>query len=227
MQLTLAETRQETPDTRTFFFTGNPMPQWKAGQYIHYKLPHPNPDDRGIERYFSVSSAPHENRVALTCRFAEKSSTFKRALGSLPIGGKIEADAPEGDFIVDQVSKPIVFIAGGIGITPFRAILLDLERRREPLNVKVLYANRNDEIVFRDELENIQKRHSEFQIDYFIGDNKLDGNSIRRCIEDLNKVRVFVSGPEPMVESMDKVLEILGAKKEEIMNDFFPGYTWP
>lgn len=227
MQLILVETRQETPDTRTFFFTGNPMPGWKAGQYIHYKLPHANPDDRGIERYFSISTAPHERRISVTTRFAEKGSTFKRALASLPVGGKIEADAPEGDFIVDQISKPLVFIAGGIGITPFRAILLDLERRREAIKVKLLYANRNDEIVFRDELEDIRKGHFEFQIDYFIGDNKLDGNSIRRSVEKLSEARFYVSGPEPMVESMDKTLEVLGLKKEEIMNDFFPGYEWP
>jgi ferredoxin-NADP reductase len=227
MQLTLVETRRDTSDTRTFFFTGSPTPQWKAGQYICYKLPHPDPDDRGIERYFSISTAPHEGRVAITCRFAEKSSSFKRALGALPMGGKIEAQAPEGDFCVDQVAKPLVFIAGGIGITPFRAILLDLERRGQPLNVRLLYANRNDEVVFRDELESIRARHRDLKIEYLIGENKLDGGAIRKAVPDLAAAKVYVSGPEPMVESMDKTLENLGLRKEEIMNDFFPGYTWP
>lgn len=227
MELTLAETRQETSDTRSFIFTGNPAPSWKAGQYICYKLPHANPDDRGIERYFSISSAPHEGRVRLTTRFAEKSSSFKRALNSLPIGGQIEANAPEGDFCVDQISKPLVFIAGGIGITPFRAILLDLERRRVPLNIKLLYANRTEQIVFRDELESLRNQHPGFQIRYLIGEKKLDDKSIRLAVQDLAAVCFYVSGPEPMVESIDKTLEALGVKKEEIMNDFFPGYDWP
>jgi ferredoxin-NADP reductase len=227
MELTLVETRQETSDTRSFFFTGHPTPPWKAGQYIFYKLPHPNPDDRGIERYFSISSAPHEGPIRLTTRFAEKGSSFKRALNSLPIGGRIEATSVEGDFCVDQVSKPLVFIAGGIGITPFRAILLDLEQRGAPINVKLLYANRTQEIVFRDELESFRNRHAGFQIQYLIGERKLDDKSIRLAVQDFGAVRFYVSGPEPMVESIDKILDGIGVKKEEIMNDFFPGYDWP
>src|SRR5438552_7433644 len=115
MQLTLVETRQEAPDIKTFFFTGESPISWKGGQYIHYKLPHPDPDSRGIERYFSIAAPPFEKRVMITCRFAEKGSSFKKALHSLPIGAKIEGDPPEGDFRLDRVTKPHVFIAGGIG----------------------------------------------------------------------------------------------------------------
>ncbi len=227
MQLTLTEIRQETPDTKTFFFDGGPALSWKAGQFIHYKLPHANPDERGIERYFSIASAPHEHRVMLTCRFAKRSSSFKRALEALPCGAKIEAEAPDGDFCVDRVSQRLIFIAGGIGITPFRAILLDLEQRREPLDVTLLYANRTEDVVFRSELEVLRSRHSSFKIHYFIGDNHLDGNGIRKVVPDLPASRFYVSGPEPMVESIDQTLEQMAVPKDQIMNDFFPGYEWP
>jgi ferredoxin-NADP reductase len=227
MQLKLVETRPETSDVKSFFFEPEAPLAWKAGQYIHYKLPHSNPDDRGIERYFSIASAPFEKRVMLTARFAQKSSSFKRALNSMAIGATIEADPPEGDFILDRVDKPVVFIAGGIGITPFRAILLDLQRRKEPLKIRLLYANRTDELAFRDTLESLRQEHPDFRIDYLIGDNRLTGNSIREAAPALQSTRFFVSGPEPMVESLDRTLKGLGVPESSIVNDFFPGYDWP
>jgi ferredoxin-NADP reductase len=227
MRLTLVEKRRETDDTKSFFFAGDSGLTWKAGQYIHYKLPHADPDARGIERYFSIASAPFEKRVRLTCRFAHRSSSFKKALDALPIGSEIEADPPEGDFCVDDLSKPLVFIAGGIGITPFRAILLDLEHRQQAFQIQLLYANRGEDAVFRGELDSLAKRRPSLRICYYIGDDRLDAKGIQRAAPELDPHRFYVSGPEPMVESFDKILKELGVPEKEIENDFFPGYEWP
>lgn len=227
MRLTLVEKRQETKDTKSFIFTAAADLAWKAGQYIHYKLRHAQPDDRGIERYFSISSAPFEKRVMLTCRFSQKGSSFKRALDLLPSGGRIEADVPEGDFVVVDASKSMAFIAGGIGITPFRSILLDLDHRNERPDILLLYANRTEDIPFRTELEQLVNRWQNFRIQYYIGDRHLDGSSIRATVPDLTKRRFYVSGPEPMVESLDRTLKALGISDSEVVNDFFPGYDWP
>src|SRR5690242_1415005 len=201
MRLTLLEKRQETSDTKSFLFKPDHDLQWQAGQYIHYKLPHPNPDDRGLERYFSISSAPFEKHVMLTCRFAHKGSSFKKALNALPVGGQIEADPPEGDFTVNDLSKPLVFIAGGIGVTPFRSILLDLEHRNQTFEILLLYANRTEDAPFRQELDALAKRGRGLRIQYYIGDQNLDGNGIRSAVPDFVVRRFYISGPEPMVES--------------------------
>ena len=111
----------------------------------------PEPDDRGVERFFSIASAPHEKHVMVTTRFAPKSSSFKKALRNLRPGDAIEAHDLEGDFVVDDAEKTFVFIAGGIGITPFRAILLDLDYNKKPLNVQLLYANRDNDFPYRKE----------------------------------------------------------------------------
>ena len=140
MKLTLRATRQEAGDIFSFIFAPERPLRWQAGQYLHYFLNHPNPDDRGVERYFSIASAPHEKQVMLTTRFAPKGSSFKKALKKLKLGDAIEAREKGGDFVLDHRTKMFVFIAGGIGITPFRAILLDLDRNRKPLNVQLLYA---------------------------------------------------------------------------------------
>ena len=70
--------------------------------------------------------------------------------------------------MVDRIQKPLVFIAGGIGITPFRAMLLDFEKRGETLNILLLWANRNNDIPFRGELDALSRRCPKFRIEYFI-----------------------------------------------------------
>jgi glycine betaine catabolism B len=227
MKFTLSATKQEANDTFSFIFAPEQPLQWKAGQLLRYVLDHPNPDDRGVERFFSIASAPHEEHVMLTTRFASKSSSFKKALKNLRRGDAVEAHDLEGDFVVDHRKKTFVFIAGGIGITPFRAILLDLEHNKKPLNVQLLYANRDNDFPYRKELEALRRRHPEFRIDYVVSPNRIDEKSIPQLVPDIQKPMFYVSGPEPMVESMDKTLKKIGVSKKRIKNDFFPGYEWP
>ncbi len=227
MKFTLSATKQEANDTFSFIFAPEQPLQWKAGQLLRYVLNHPNPDDRGVERFFSIASAPHEKHVMLTTRFAPKSSSFKKALKNLRPGGAIEAHDLEGDFVVDDSEKTFVFIAGGIGITPFRAILLDLDYNERPLNVQLLYANRDSDFPYRKELDALSVQHPEFRIDYVVSPNRIDEKSIPRLVPDLQKSMLYVSGPEPMVESMDETLKNIGVPEERIKNDFFPGYEWP
>jgi len=227
MKFTLSATKQEASDTFSFIFAPEQPLQWKAGQLLRYVLNHPNPDDRGAERYLSIASAPHEKHVMLTTRFASKSSSFKKARKNLRPGDAIEAHDLEGDFVVDDSEKTFVFIAGGIGITPFRAILLDLDYNKKPLNVQLLYANRDNDFPYRKELDALRGRHPEFRIDYVVSPNRIDEKSIRQLVPDMQKPMLYVSGPEPMVESMDETLKKIGVPEERIKNDFFPGYEWP
>jgi ferredoxin-NADP reductase len=227
MKFTLSATKQEANDTFSFVFAPEQPLQWKAGQLLRYVLNHPNPDDRGVERFFSIASAPHEKHVMLTTRFASKSSSFKKALKKFRPGEVIEAHDLEGDFVVDHRKKTFVFIAGGIGITPFRAILLDLEHNKKPMNGQLLYANRDNDFPYRKELEALRRRHPEFRMDYVVSPNRIDKKSIPQLVPDIEKPMFYVSGPEPMVESMDEILKKIGVPEERIKNDFFPGYEWP
>src|ERR1700693_4746714 len=187
MKFTLTATKQEASDTFAFIFAPDQSLQWKAGQLLRYVLNHPDPDDRGVERYFSIASAPHEKHVMLTTRFASKSSSFKKALKNLRPGDAIEAHDLEGDFVVDDYKKTFVFIAGGIGIKPVRAILLDLDYKKKPLNVQLLYANRDNDFPYRKELEALRTRHREFRIDYVVSQNRIDEKSIPQLVPDIEK----------------------------------------
>jgi ferredoxin-NADP reductase len=228
MHLMLTDRKQEAPDTTSFYFKPDHPFDWKAGQFLHYTLPHDFPDARKSDRYFTIASAPFENHIQLTTRFmADHGSTFKRALERMPLGGIVQADGPEGDFLVEDPTEEMIWIAGGVGITPFRAILLDLDHKKLPMPITLLYANRDNHFIFKDELEALAQEHPDFKLHYFISPQRIDEEAIRKFAPDIKKPVFYVSGPEPMVESYDKLLPSFGVPPHHVKSDYLPGYTWP
>lgn len=211
-------------DVVTFNFQPEVTVQWEPGQYFHYVLNHENSDDRGLERWFTISSAPFENQISITTRFAEKGSSFKNALNNMNIGDTIDGDGPEGDFILGDLSKNHVFIAGGIGITPFRSMLVQLMHEGLQINCNLLYANRDENYVFYDELQKISESQNNFKIHKFTGDERIEEKDLTPIYPDLNEPIYYVSGPKPMVEHYEKLLIGLGVEKANIKLDDFPGY---
>lgn len=225
MKLVLVDKQNNFDDVTSFFFKPEKEIAFKAGQFMHYNLPHTNPDDRGIERYFTIAAAPYENIIRITTRFSENGSSFKAALRKLNVEDAIEADGPEGEFVVDDPNESMVFIAGGIGITPFRSILLDLEHKNLPFKVTLLYANHDQNIVFKDELENIAKANPNFKIVYVFSPEHVDEKKIREAVADLQTQHFYVSGPEPMVNAIVGTLSAMNISADHIKKDWFPGYT--
>lgn len=224
MKLTLLEKRNEFPDVVTFIFQPAEKVSWKAGQYYHYVLHHLPTDDRGSDRWFTIASAPFEEHIQITTRFSEKGSTFKKKLQGLAVGKKIEVTDVVGKFVIDDPAKEYVFIAGGIGITPFRSMLKQLEHDKQPINVTLLYSNRDQHIVFKEELEEIAKKHPTFTMHYIFSPEHIDEQKIKELIPDFAAKIFYVSGPEPMVDSIIDMLKTMGMTEENIQGDWFPGY---
>ncbi len=230
MRLKLINKRILVSNVIAFIFEPDEVMTWKAGQFLRYHLEDPNPDERRMDRFFSISSTPEEKNIMLTSKFtADEGSTFKRDLLKMKIGGYIQAMGPFGHFIVPDVfiseGKRLCFIAGGIGITPFRSIILDLENRGAPINITLLYANRNNDIVFKDELEAVASRNPNFKVHYFIDPERITEEAIKQNVPDLMGFIFYISGPEPMVQSFEKMLEGMGIAKENVKRDYFPGYS--
>ncbi|HWA52351.1 MAG TPA: FAD-dependent oxidoreductase [Patescibacteria group bacterium] len=224
MKLKLVSKRQEILDVTTFIFEPQEKIKWIAGQYLHWVLHHEPTDDRGSDRWFTISSAPFEKEIHITTRFnKERSSSFKNKLFSLEIGKSIENSYLEGDFIVTDPNKKYIFLAGGIGITPFRSIIKQLDHDKLPINVDLLYANHDQNIVFKKELEEISKRNPNFKITYIFSPEHIDENKIKQIVSFQNKI-IYVSGPELMVEDLIKMLKEIGIKEENIKGDWFPNY---
>lgn len=225
MKLNLISRKTETPNVESFIFEPSEKIIWKAGQFFHYVLHHEPTDNRGSDRWFTIASAPSEKIVMITTRFTnDKGSSFKKALKSLKIGDFIEISDIDGDFIVEDLSNEYVFIAGGIGITPFRSILKDLDSKVKKIAATLIYASRDKNIVYKDELETFLKNNSNLKIHYVISPEIINEKKIKELVANLQKPTFYVSGPEPMVESLGNTLGQIGIPENHIKQDWFPGY---
>lgn len=225
MKLKFVEKFPEAGDAVSHISEPQEQMNWTAGQFLIYFLPHEKADVRGYQRFFTISSAPYEKHVMLTTRiFAQNQSSFKQTLEELKPGELIEVKGPDGDFVLTDPSKQYVFIAGGIGITPFRSILKQLDHEGKDFRVELLYANKTDEFVFKDELERIAGEHPSFKIHYIISPQHVDEKYIEQNVQNYKNKTFYVSGPEPMVESLFEMLKGMGLPEENIKTDYFPGY---
>lgn len=228
MKVALINKKSETDDIKTYQFKPSQPVRWQAGQFIQYQLPHQPVDDRGIERYFTIASAPFESYLQITTRLNKsQGSSFKLALDNLQIGDVIEASEPMGEFVIDNVQTSYVFIAGGIGITPFRSILLELSHLQQPINIALLYASRTSDIAFEHELNKLAEEHPTFSVSYFIGEHQIQVADITNAVKKIggSKTEFYISGPKPMVGSFKQQLLDAGYEKRQIKTDYFPGYS--
>ena len=212
-------------DTWQFFF--EPMSKFKftPGQYLEWTLPHKIPDSRGTRRFFTISSAPGEENITLTMRVAEKGSSFKWALMNFREGQEVGATSPQGEFVLpEDKSIPIVFVAGGIGVTPFRSMAKSMILNNEKRDIVLVYSNRQEaDIAFKsllDRAEGFGLRTVYVNTDK---DGHIDKEMIIKATPDYLKRMFYISGPQPMVEAMKKMLSEM--KIKIIKTDFFPGYT--
>lgn len=224
MVLTLTEKENLVDNVWAFRFQPSEPLNMAAGQYVHVKLPHDSPDEEGDERWFTNSAAPYEGLVQITTRVTD--STFKQALSKLEPGSTaVESlDAPEGDFVWEDSEHPIVFVAGGIGVTPFRSILKQRAHDDQPLNLTLVYNSRTADVPFRDELDQWTNANPGLKVHYVPG-TRLTAENIAELVPDLNNSLVYVSGPEPMVEALGNDLKAHGLAEAQLKQDFFPNYN--
>lgn len=224
MKLRLILRKAETDDIESFIFEPEAALKWQAGQFLHYTLPHHDSDDRGTERWFTISTAPYEEHIMLTTRFTNPDgSSFKKALTRLKIGDYVEGDTPEGDFVYGAADLRHILIAGGIGVTPYRSMLLQQDHNNQPINAVLLYANRDDQFVFDAELEAISDHQPDFEIVKY-ADGQFISKEDLSHYSGLDKALFYISGPKKMVDSYQDLLSQLGVPAEQIKLDFFPGY---
>lgn len=237
LDLILKWKKQLSSDTYAFVFNKQKDFKFIPGQYMEWTLPHKNADDRGNRRYFSISSSPTENEIVMTAKFYDSSSTYKKELVNLPLGNKIIATQVAGDFILPKnLKQPFVFIAGGVGIAPFRSMIQYIIDKNLSADIVLLYTNRKvDDILFSEtfekalangvrtiynltDVQNLPQNWSGSS--GYITDKK-----IMELIPDYKKRIYYLSGPQLMVQNFEQALKTAGVNQNQIKSDFFPGYS--
>lgn len=232
MKAILDHTHDEANNIRTFFFRPERPVQFTAGQFAEWTLKHPKPDNRSIKRWFTISSSPTDEFVTITTKqAADKGSSFKRALFALQPGDEIVMSEPMGDFVLPKlIQTPLIFVAGGIGVTPFHSILSWLAATGEVRPIRLLYAVPNeDEIIFQETFDklDLQPTYVVSQpTDAWGGERgQLSAEMILGLENPDENTLVYVSGPEPLVEKLEKELKKAGLNKQQFVGDYFPNYT--
>jgi len=231
MTVTFDHSVDEAGNITTFYFETEKSIHYTAGQFVELTLKHAHPDKRGIKRWFTLSSSPNEKLISITTKFAkEHGSSFKKALKSLKTGDQLTISDPMGDFVLPKlIQTPLIFVAGGIGITPFKSVLSWLNEVAEKRPIKMLVGvNSEDEIVFQD-IINRSKIHTTIVVsepsNAWGGEvGRLSSELILGLEEPSQETLIYISGPEPMVEHLEKDLEKAGIKKDQLVLDYFPNY---
>ncbi len=213
----------------------HPSPDFnhRPGQFIEIVVPHANPDSRGVRREFTIASSPTEPELMLGVKFSQPGSTFKQALRSLQPGQAVEVTFVGGEFVLpENPSPPLLLIAGGIGVTPFRAMLKWLTDTKQRRDAVLLYAAQAaDDFVFADVLD--PAAEVGVVVTHLVTDptaewrgerGRLEPATVARLVPDLTRRHVYVSGPEPLVQSLCRSLPTVGVRADQIHRDEFPGY---
>lgn len=214
--LKLLSTYNEVGNIRTFVFETGGL-TWLAGQYQTYILDSIEGNEDEKKRFFTIASAPSEREIHISTRVTE--SKFKQALNALQPGDTIETRELEGDFTWEN-DEPAVLVAGGIGVTPYRSMLLERHALGKPLNCTLVQFNREDAVPFRDEFEKLAAEHPELKLVYIIG-QPITADAILQAAPAAAEQTTYLSGPEPMVDAVGEDLQKRGVTLKQ---DWFPGY---
>jgi glycine betaine catabolism B len=236
MALPLIESHPESPTTMTFVFsTEGTGFHYLSNQAIRLVLPSVA-DPWGAARTFSLSSSPSEiGRIAVTCRMSD--TPFKAALAKLRPGDLVEVYGPLGFFLFDG-TRPSVFLAGGIGITPFRGMLRYATDTGNTSEKRLLYSARvPEELLFRRELDAMARSSPHFQVHYSVSRptdsvrdwsgrvGRIDDDWIRDVAGALVHPKFYVAGLPEMVENTLGLLRgPLGILEEDIDYEVFRGF---
>lgn len=235
--LTLRKKELVAHDTMSFWFEPSHPVSFIPGQFMQWEVSHHDTDDRGTRRFFTVCSSPTERRIMLTTKFADPSSTYKVALRALREQDEIVAMGVAGDFILPEDTDPVpcVFIAGGIGITPFRSMVQYMLDKKIVRPITLLYSNKTaEDIVFRQLFDEaglvgwLKTVYTVTEVAPYGWKGKIGyitADMIKEEVPQYKESLFYISGPKPMVSAFQTMLADMGVSSDRIKTDFFPGYT--
>jgi len=239
------KSRQEVAEkTMAFYFEKPKNWTFKAGQFIDITLINPpETDTEGDTRGFSIASAPHEEFLMVTTRMRD--TAFKRVLRTFPLDTQVKVQGPFGNLTLhNNVARPAVLLAGGIGITPFRSIVFWAAKEKLKYCIFLFYSNRRPEdAAFLDDLQSLERENPNYKcIPTMTEIEKSKGlwqgevglisyDLIARHLKVVASPALYtagpiyyIAGPPGMVGDLRTMLTNSGVDEDDIRTEEFTGY---
>ncbi len=236
--LRLSRKEQSAEGVYDFVFDPGEKVDFRPGQYMEWTLGHYKPDNRGNRRYFTIASSPTENEIRLGVKFYSESSTFKKRMMSLVPGDEMVMGQLAGDFTLPSDSKEkLAFLAGGIGVTPFRSMAKYLSDKNEKRDAVLLYSNKTpSEIAYKNIFDEAAAKIGMRTVYVLTAAGQIpagldacagmiNAEMIKMEIPDYMERTFYISGPHLMVAAMENALRVIGVKGSRIKTDYFPGFA--
>jgi ferredoxin-NADP reductase len=223
--------------TMAFRFDKPPGWVFKAGQFLDLTLiDPPETDAEGNVRSFSIASGPHEDTLMIATRMRD--TAFKRVLKAMEIGTAVKIEGPSGDLTLHRDSaRSAVFLAGGIGITPFRSILLQAAKEKLPHRLFLFYSNHGPEDApFLDELKDLEQQNPRYTMVASMSDmamssrpwsgetGLIDRVMLSKHLKDAVSPIYYVAGPSKLVKAMQAMLRAQSVSDANVRAEEFSGY---
>lgn len=225
MLLKLVKKVTEARDTKSFYFDPSKKFIWESGQYAYLTI-------GKVTRQFTIASSPTEKFIQITTRI-RKESRFKIMLDKVQIGSTVEARGPFGTFVFPYNLLPItyhMFLAGGIGITPFRSMIKYNIDSKLNIPTYLIYSQSGTDFVFKKELDKWQKENDYIKIIYHNSSvsGHIDKLKIKKLFDHWNLVIgnfiVWSVGSPAFVNAMEDILEELKIPQDHIKTEKFISY---
>lgn len=233
--LPLKDRKEVAKETMAFWFdTSGSDFSFKPGQYANFALPKASSSGED-SHVFSIASSPH-HKDTLMIATRMRDTPFKSALKNIPLGTKVKVNRPAGRFFLhEESSKPAVFLAGGIGITPMLSMIEWATEKKSPHKIHLFYSNRSPQsTAFLEELLQWEKENPNFKLIATVTDlegspwkheqGRVDEGMIRKYVSEIDRPIFYAVGPPGMVEAMDRLLQGMGIPTDRIRTEKFDGY---
>lgn len=206
-----------------------------AGQYILLSVPQlQEKGGREATHSMSLASAPFQDHLLIAMRVSQ--SLFKQTINTMAVGEELTVEGPIGNLVLNNDQRPVVFLAGGIGIAPFYSIIQEQVHFGWSCAITLFYGNRTPaNSAFLNSLQEIKHENFTFvptmsqvsDMDVAWGGERgrINGAMVSKYVKDVTLPLYYIVGLPEMVKSTKEELMRIGVKPEDIKIEFFTGYA--
>jgi ferredoxin-NADP reductase len=222
---------QRTPSVKSIRVSHDQIRPFKAGQFMQVIL---KPDNKDYTRWLSISNSPtEEGYLEFTKKITQ--SEFSKELDNLNIGDELIIKYPFGKFTFEGEFKKIVYLSGGIGITPIRSMIKYIVDKKLETDVYLIYANRTqNDIAFKDDFDKMSGEYDGLKVEHILSESDtnwkgrsgvISAETIKECLPDYSQRKFYICGPPGMVAAMRKIIiDDLKLNEDVVFTENFVGY---